>query len=62
MPKLTAIRRALGLLSETAHKQMGLRRVRDALALGDRNPERVRELHQQAWSHLQHALALEKNI
>jgi hypothetical protein len=33
--------------------------VRDALALGDRNPERVREHHEIAAGELAYAIALE---
>jgi len=52
MPSLTQIRSRFGRLPTTAYKQMGLRRVRDALALADRNPARVAELHGQAAHYL----------
>lgn len=55
MPTLTQIRRRFGALPVSSYKQMGLRRVRDALALGDRNPERTAELHAQGWLQLQYA-------
>lgn len=58
MLTLTQIRARFGRLPETSYKQMGLRRVRDALALADRNPDRVAELHAQAAHYLQYAEAL----
>jgi hypothetical protein len=58
MLTLTQIRSRFARLPETAYKQMGLRRVRDALALADRNAERVQELHAQAAHYLACAEAL----
>lgn len=57
MLSLTQIRSRFGKLPETSYKQMGLRRVRDALALEDRNPARVAELHAQAAHYLAYAEA-----
>lgn len=54
---ILSIRRAYRGLPETAAKQMGLRKLRDALALGDRNPARVAELIGWARYHLPYAEA-----
>lgn len=54
---LLALRRAYAGLRVSAHKQIGLRAIRDALALADRNPERVAELWAKARFHLPYAEA-----
>ena len=51
-PTLTTIRSRFGKLPTTSYKQVGLRNVRDALALADRNHERVAYLHQRAAHNL----------
>jgi hypothetical protein len=57
MPTLLQIRRRFGALPTTCYKQMGLRAVRDAIALQGRNPERIAELHARAWRDLQYGEA-----
>lgn len=51
-PAATALRQSYKGLYDSAHKQMGLRYIRDALALGNRNPERTLGLIGQARYHL----------
>jgi len=43
--------------AHSAHKQMGLRALKDAKALGDRNPARVEELLAKAALYLPYAEA-----
>jgi hypothetical protein len=43
-PSLHSLRRRFAGKPETAYKQIGLRAVRDALALQGRNPARIAEL------------------
>jgi hypothetical protein len=56
-PNLTTLRRRYITLPTSAHKQIGLRAIRDALALADRAPERVAELAAKAAFHLPYAEA-----
>lgn len=58
MPTLHQIRSRFGSLPTTCYKQMGLRAVRDALALQGRNPAREADLHAKAWRNLQFGEAL----
>jgi hypothetical protein len=59
-PSLNSLRRQFAGLVSSAHRQMGLRRVRDALALGERNPARVAELTAQAVYHLAYAVEIDR--
>ena len=54
---LTQLRSRFAGLRTSAYKQIGLRAIKDALALGDRNPERVAELTAKAVYHLPYAEA-----
>jgi hypothetical protein len=49
---LTTLRRRYISLPMSAHKQIGLRAIREAQALADRAPERVAELVAKAAFHL----------
>ena len=54
---LLSLRRRFAGLPLSSYKELGLRRVRDALALEGRNPERVAELVAQARAYLPYAEA-----
>jgi len=54
---LLSLRSKYAGLPVTAHKQIGLRAIRNALALDDRNMPRVNELVAIAAFHLPHAQA-----
>ena len=57
MTNLTALRSAFRATKDCAARQMGLRAIKDALALADRNPERVAELTAKAVHLLPYAEA-----
>lgn len=52
---LLSLRRRFAGLGASAHKDMALRALRDALALADRNPARVAELAARVAYHLPYA-------
>jgi len=54
---LLSLRSRFAGLPSSSYKTMGLRRIRDALALADRNPARVAELVGEARLYLPHAEA-----
>jgi len=52
---LLSLRRRFAGLCPSGHKDAGLRAIRDALALADRNPDRVAELTAKAVFSLPYA-------
>lgn len=55
---LRALRAEFRALRDSAYRQMGLRYVKDALALKGRNSDRITALAAAARNHLQHARAV----
>ena len=58
MMTLLGLRYEYGQCVDSAHKQIGLRAIRNAIALGDRNLELVVELRATASFHLPYARAM----
>lgn len=57
---LLSLRQQYAGLCASAHKQIGLRAIRSALALADRNPQRIAELTATAVFHLPCAVEIDR--
>lgn len=55
--EILTLRSRFAGLRDSAHKQLGLRAIKDALALEGRNPERIAELVAKATYYLPYAEA-----
>ena len=57
---LLSLRRQFAGLCDSSHKEIGLQAIRDALALVERNPDRVTELAAKAAFHLPYAAEISR--